>query len=202
MGWRSRCARRRSDRRARTSERHQKTAVAVVGIRPDVNGLHAVDQLGGDPHPLAGFADVAVEHVARAELRSQRIRGSARAGAGASVEMRITEHLYNGFRFAEGLEMFKPRMRVLPEAAQGMKATVQDNLAWLDALMKNRAFIVGDRFTVPDIILYCATDFGRAVGQTIDPKNKNLTAWFARVGERPSARGSLHPRSAELGFAG
>jgi glutathione S-transferase len=30
------------------------------------------------------------------------------------VELKITEHLYNGFRFAEGLPLFQARMRVLP----------------------------------------------------------------------------------------
>src|SRR5262249_47052473 len=50
------------------------------------------------------------------------------------VELKITEHLYNGFRFAEGLALFTPRMRVLPEAADGLKATARDNLAWLDQL--------------------------------------------------------------------
>jgi glutathione S-transferase len=41
------------------------------------------------------------------------------------VELKITEHLYNGFRFAEGVELFRPRMRVLPEAADGLKAPRQ-----------------------------------------------------------------------------
>ena len=44
------------------------------------------------------------------------------------MELRITEHLYNGFRFAEGLELFRPRMRVLPEAADGLKAVARDGL--------------------------------------------------------------------------
>src|SRR5712691_12835072 len=60
------------------------------------------------------------------------------------VELRVTEHLYNGFRFAEGLELFRPRLRVLPEAAEGLKATVRDNLAWLEPLLRGKAFIVGD----------------------------------------------------------
>lgn len=118
------------------------------------------------------------------------------------VELRITEHLYNGFRFAEGVELFRPRLRVLPEAADGLKATVRDNLAWLDKLMAGKNFIVGDRFTIADIILYCALDFGRGVAQGLDTSNKNLTAWFTRVDGRPSARGSLHPQSAAAGFAG
>jgi glutathione S-transferase len=118
------------------------------------------------------------------------------------MEMRITEHLYNGFRFAEGIELFKPRMRVLPEAAEGLKAIVRDNLAWLDPLLAGKRFIVADRFTIADIILYCALDFGRGVAQPIDPGHKHLQAWFARVAERPSATGSLHPMSSAIGSAG
>jgi glutathione S-transferase len=118
------------------------------------------------------------------------------------VELKITEHLYNGFRFAEGLALFQPRMRVLPEAADGLKATARDNLAWLDGLLAGKQFIAGDRFTVADIILYCALDFGRGVGQAFDPSLKNVAAWFERVGKRPSAGASLHPMSEAVGSAG
>jgi glutathione S-transferase len=118
------------------------------------------------------------------------------------VELRITEHLYNGFRFAEGLELFRPRLRVLPEAAEGLKATVRDNLGWLDPLLAGKTWIVGPRFTVADVILYCALDFGRGVGQPIDPSLTNVTAWFERVATRPSASASLHPLAATLGSAG
>ena len=118
------------------------------------------------------------------------------------IEQRITENLYNGFRFAEGLELFRPRLRVLPEAADGLKATVQDNLAWLDPLMAGKPWIVGPRFTMADIILYAALDFGRGVGQSMAGQLANVSAWFERVGARPSAAGSLHPMSAALGSAG
>jgi glutathione S-transferase len=118
------------------------------------------------------------------------------------VELRITEHLYNGFRFAEGIELFKGRMRVLPEAAAGLKATVRDNLAWLDALLGGKTFLVGDRFTIADIILYAALDFGAGVGQPLDPARANLGAWFTRVAARPSAAASLHPQSATVGMRG
>ena len=76
------------------------------------------------------------------------------------IELQITEHMYNGFRYAEGLDMFKDRMHCLPEAATGLKAIVQEKLAWLDGLMEGKQFIVGDRFTLADMILYCAFDFG------------------------------------------
>ena len=118
------------------------------------------------------------------------------------VELKITEHLYNGFRFAEGVELFRPRMRVLPEAADGLKATARDNLAWLDGLLQGKQFIAGDRFTMADIILYCAIDFGASVGQPLDGALTNLTAWKQRMASRPSAAGSLHPMSAATGMNG
>ena len=118
------------------------------------------------------------------------------------VELKITEHLYNGFRFAEGVELFRPRMRVLPEAAEGLKATARDGLAWLDPLLTGTRWIAGDRFTVADVILYCALDFGRTVGQPVDPGLVNVSAWFARVAARPSAAASLHPQAGAVGMNG
>ncbi len=111
------------------------------------------------------------------------------------VELNITEHLYNGFRYAEGFEMFKERLHCLPEAAAGLKQIVQEKLAWLDGLMAGKSFIVGERFTVADIILYSALDFGAGVGQTISPQLSNMTAWFERLAARPSADASLHEKA-------
>ena len=118
------------------------------------------------------------------------------------VELRITEHVYNGFRFAEGLELFRPRLRVLPEAAEGLKATARDNVAWLDGLLGEKTWIVGSRFTIADIILYCALDFGRGVGQPIDAAVRKVHGWFDRVAARPSAAASLHPMASAIGSAG
>jgi len=58
---------------------------------------------------------------------------------------------------------------------------VCDNLVWLDALMAGKQFVVGPRFTVADIILYAALDFGSTVGQALDTRYQNLTAWLARA---------------------
>lgn len=109
------------------------------------------------------------------------------------VEQRITNPLADGFRFAEGLNIFKERMRVIPQAADDLKATAQDGLAWLDALLDGKDYLAGDRFSLADIVLYCVLDFGAGVGQRIDPALQNVTAWFERVGKRPSAEASLHP---------
>jgi glutathione S-transferase len=118
------------------------------------------------------------------------------------IEQRITENLYNGFRFAEGQALFKDRLRIIPEAAAGLKATAQDNLKWLDKLLAGRQFIVPDRFTIADIILYCAIDFGAPMGQGIPADCANVKAWYDRVAARPSAKASLHPMAEKAGFRG
>ncbi len=143
-----------------------------------------------EKHPTPSLIGATAEE--RAEARQWQRR----------IELQITEHLYNGFRYAEGAELFKTRMRILPEASQGLKAIVQDKLKWLDAQLQGKEYIAGNRFTVADIILYCALDFGGSVGQKIDPSQKNVNAWFKRVESRPSAKASLHPASAQTGMKG
>lgn len=116
------------------------------------------------------------------------------------VELNVAEPMANGFRYAEGLPMFKDRVHVIPQAADDLKATAREKLAWLDGLMAGKDFLAGDRFTLADIILYCFVDFAAGVGQPRDPALENLEAWFARVNARPSAEASLHPVAAAGGM--
>jgi len=109
------------------------------------------------------------------------------------VELWITEPLTAGFRFGEGLAMFKGRMRTIPQAADDLKATARDGIEKLDALLAGRDFVAGSRLTLADVVLYSFLDFAAGVGQPLDPKNENLAAWFARMSARPSADASLHP---------
>ena len=103
------------------------------------------------------------------------------------IDLNICELMGNGFRFGEGLEMFRERIRCLPEAADGLKAIAQDKLTWLDGLMAGKTFVVGERFTLADVLLFAFLEFGERVGQQLPAERKNLTAWYARVAERPSA---------------
>ena len=118
------------------------------------------------------------------------------------MELNITENIYNGFRFAEGLEMFRTRLPCEPEAASALKRIAQARLKWLNGLIAGRDYIVPDRFTIADIILYCCLDFAAGVGQTVEPSLTNLHNWFERVGNRPSARTSLHPAADKLKMKG
>ena len=117
-------------------------------------------------------------------------------------DLNICEPMTNGFRYAEGLELFKERMRCLPEAAAGLKACAQDKLAWLDGQLEGRQWLAGDRFTLADIHLYGFLDFGVSVGQPIDPKLASLGDWYGRVAARPSAAASLHPAAAQIAVRG
>ena len=118
------------------------------------------------------------------------------------VELNITENMYNGFRFAEGLALFKDRLRCVPEAAPGLKAKAQDWLKTLDGLMAGRDFIAGNAPRFADITLYCCMDFAKDVGQPIDPELKNINAWFKRMDSRPSATASLHPAWEQIKMRG
>lgn len=118
------------------------------------------------------------------------------------VEFNITENIYAGFRYAEGYGLFKDRMHCIPAAAADLKATAQERLAWLDGLMGSQPFICGNEMRFIDIGLYCCLDFGKDVGQPLNPNLKNIGAWFARMDARPSATSSLHPAWQDLKMRG
>jgi glutathione S-transferase len=103
------------------------------------------------------------------------------------IDLNIVEPLANGFRFAEGLKLFQNRIRCIPQAADDLKKTAQDKIAWLDGLMAGRQWVCGERFTLADIMLFAFLDFGAQVGQPINPEFHAITAHHARMKARPSA---------------
>jgi glutathione S-transferase len=104
------------------------------------------------------------------------------------IDLNILEPMANGFRYAEGLQMFQNRVRCLPEASPGLKTIAREKLEWLDDKIAGREWVVGDRFTLADIMLYAFLEFGAQVGQPLDAKNKNIAAWQERVKARPSVK--------------
>ncbi|MBN8928596.1 MAG: glutathione S-transferase [Rhodospirillales bacterium 69-11] len=103
------------------------------------------------------------------------------------IDLNILEPLGNGFRFAEGLEMFRTRVHCIPQAADDLKQIAQERLTWLDGLIRGRSFIAGDRLTLADILLFCFLEFGARVGQPLNPENQAIMAWYERMKARPSA---------------
>lgn len=104
------------------------------------------------------------------------------------VDLNICEPLANGFRYSEGLPIFKDRMITIPEAAEGLKSIAREKLTWLNGLMDDgRQFIAGERVSLADVLLFCMLDFGNTVGQPFDEKLANIKPWFDRMKGRPSA---------------
>jgi glutathione S-transferase len=111
------------------------------------------------------------------------------------VDQQIVVPMSNGFRSAEGLPMFQPRMLCLPEAAEGNKAYARDGMEKADARLAGPGYLCGDRFTLADILLFCFVEFGAMVGQPFPDGCNNLKSWQARIAARPSAAISANPNN-------
>jgi glutathione S-transferase len=105
------------------------------------------------------------------------------------IDLKICEPMANGFRFGEGLGLFKDRVLCVPEASPGLKAMARNGEEWLEGQLTG-PWICGERFTLADILLFSFIEFGAQVGQPLDPGFAKLSAWAARVKARPSAAAS------------
>ena len=111
------------------------------------------------------------------------------------VDLNICEPLANGFRYAEGLPIFKERMITIPEAADGLKSIVREKLQWLDGLMGDNEWVCGDRYTLADITLYgmvwffCVTPgFGPPFPDLLKEELPWVWAWYRRVAARAATK--------------
>ena len=127
-----------------------------------------------DKHPSPPLLGKTAEEKAETRMWTRR------------VDLNICEPMANGFRYSQGLPLFKDRIVTVPEAADGLKKIARNRIEWLEQQIADREYICGKRFTLADILLYAFIDFGGQVGQPLDPANKNLANWFARVKARPS----------------
>ena len=109
--------------------------------------------------------------------KQPRHPGSAAAAGGGEQVMKI-----DAVREREAAH-FLPVVKRHPVAlVEGRGARVRD--------VEGREFIVGDRFTLADVILYAFLEFGATVGQPLDAKLENLQGWYTRVASRPSIEAS------------
>jgi len=143
-----------------------------------------------DTHPTPPLIGGSPEEKAETRMWTRR------------VDLNVCEPLANGFRYGEGLALFKERIRCVPEASNGLKQVAQDNLAKIDTHLSGKLYLCGPRFTMADILLYAFLDFAQGVGQPLDAAKRNVKAWFDRVGARPSAEASLNPNAVKAGLRG
>jgi len=109
------------------------------------------------------------------------------------VEINYCIPAVHAFYFKEGIDLFRDRVHVIPEASDGLKTKAAKALQWLDGLLDGKKWIAGDRFTMADICLYTYIDLLRNGGQPIPANAPKVAAWFERVAARPSAKASLFP---------
>ena len=103
------------------------------------------------------------------------------------VDLKVVQPMTAGFRGAEGLALFRYRVHCLPMAADELKASAREGLAWLEAQLGERQFLAGGRLSVADILLFCFVEFGALVGQGLDPELRRLSCWHDRMASRHSA---------------
>ncbi len=141
-----------------------------------ISEITAICEYLEDKHPKPALIGATPEEKAETRMWTRR------------VDLNICEPLAAGFRYGEGEKLFAGRILTVPEASAGLKKVAQNRLAWLDGQLAGKEFLCGNRFTLADILLYGFLEFGGSVGQPLDPQNKNVAAWFARVKARPSAK--------------
>jgi glutathione S-transferase len=140
-----------------------------------INEITAICEYLEDTHPKPALVGSNAEEKAETRMWTRR------------VDLNICEPMANGFRFSQGLPLFKDRVVTVPEAADGLKKIAQDRIKWLDGKLDGKEWICGSRFTLADVLLFGFMEFGGQVGQPLNPEHKNVAAWFARVKARPSA---------------
>lgn len=76
----------------------------------------------------------------------------------------------------------------VPEWAEANKPRIADFLRILDHELKDKPFIVGERYTVADITTLCAVDFMKPARVAVPDDCLNVKRWHAEVSARPSAK--------------
>ena len=116
----------------------------------------------------------------------------------ARIEMWSRRMELNGMRpvgmvWVHGSPLTKAVMKnQIPEVAEQNRGLVREFHRFLDGQLAEREFIAGAAYTIADILALTTLDFAaNLVELPWDPALENLTAWHARVTERPSAQ--QHP---------
>ncbi|MCB1837499.1 MAG: glutathione S-transferase family protein [Alcanivoracaceae bacterium] len=93
-----------------------------------------------------------------------------------------------GMCFQHSTGYFRDRMTPVPEFG---KVSGEMALGFLDKLeqrLGESTYVAGEQFSVADITLLCAIDFGRVVKLRLQDQHVHLKRWYEMVAARPSAQ--------------
>ena len=110
----------------------------------------------------------------------------------AQVEMwqrRVELNFMNqiGMCFQHSTGYFKDRMTPIPAWGEEAGKNAQGYLIKLNDHLATSTYLVGDYFSIADITLLCALDFGRVVKVKANDELVHLKAWYKNISTRPSA---------------
>ena len=92
------------------------------------------------------------------------------------VDLNICEPIANGFRYSQGLPLFKDRMVTVPEAADGLKKIAQDRLKWLDGQLASPRIPLRQALYARRHPVVLLPRFRRSVGQPLNPENTHIAS--------------------------
>jgi len=93
-----------------------------------------------------------------------------------------------GMCFQHTSGYFKDRMKPFPEWGEECGKGVVKFFRFLDRQLTDRDYICGDSFTIADISAFVTLEFNRVNNIRLQPEQKNLTAWYERIRQRPSSQ--------------
>lgn len=95
------------------------------------------------------------------------------------------------FRYMQNTSTYFPAETHNAKQAEQALKDVYDQLGILNARLSNREYIVGDRFTLADVDLASVLGWGVSVAKFDLTPYPNVSAWLARLSERPGMQRSM-----------
>jgi glutathione S-transferase len=90
--------------------------------------------------------------------------------------------------FQHSNPFFAERFEQKDDIAEYGRARFSEFVERLDELLRKREWLGGPDFSVADITLVCAIDFGKVSGCVLDLSLPNIARWHEAVRERPSCQ--------------
>lgn len=97
------------------------------------------------------------------------------------LDLLVIQPLTNGFRAAEGLELFKNRVICFEDSAAALKQQAVDGWRWFEAHSPGKPYLLGDQPSVVDLLAYCFAEFGEQVGQPLPADCPRLQSWLQQM---------------------
>jgi len=100
------------------------------------------------------------------------------------AEINFLMNVAMAFRNITGF--FKDREKICQEWGEISQETAAETLPLFDAHLADNEFLAGGEFSIADITLCCAYDFGNAVKVQLPDDLSNIARWHADLSARPS----------------